>query len=203
MNKGAIRSHFKALLNRSDCSDALADTFMDQSIARTQRTLRIPSMEKKQTYSISSSTTLLVLPSDFLEIIDLYYDDTALTRLPLSEIIDYRDAAETGTPKFFTREGSSLLIYPYPTTGTVTLNYYGEFTAMTSDSDENALAASASDVIIYGMLSYAADYYLDERGPVFDQKYQQFLFEIQQQADDAEVSGTVQSLRPMAIYDED
>jgi len=73
---------------------------------------------------------------------------------------------------------------------------------MTSDSDENALAASASDLIIYGMLSYAADYYLDERGPIFDQKYQQFLFEIQQQSDEEELSGTVQSLRPIAIYED-
>lgn len=46
MNKGEIRAHFKALLNRSDITDALADTFIDQGITRIQRSLRVPSMEK-------------------------------------------------------------------------------------------------------------------------------------------------------------
>jgi hypothetical protein len=202
MNKGDIRSHFKALLNRSDCSDTLADTFVDQSIARIQRTLRIPSMEKQQSYTISAATTLLVLPNDFLEIINLYYDNTSLTRVPLNQIMEYKDANENGTPKFFTREGSSLLIYPHPTSGSVKLNYYGQFADMTSDSDENALAQASSDLIIYGALSYASDYYLDERGPLFEQKFIQFLAEIQEQANDAETSGTVQAMRPTTAYED-
>ena len=202
MNKGDIRTHFKALLNRSDCTDALADTFVDQSIARIQRTLRIPSMEKQQSYTISSSTTLLVLPNDFLEIIDLYYDNTSLTRVPLSQIMEYKDANENGTPKFFTREASTLLIYPYPTSGSVKLNYYGQFADMTTDSDENALAAASSDLMIYGALGYAADYYLDERGPVFEQRFVQFLTEVQEQANDAETSGSVQAMRPTTVYED-
>lgn len=202
MNKGAIRSHFKALLNRSDCSDALADTFMDQSIARIQRTLRIPSMEKQNIYTITASTTFVVLPSDFLEIIDLYYDKTSLIRVPMNEILTFKEANESGTPKFFSREDESLLIYPTPTSGSLKLNYYGQFADMTSDSDENALALSSSDLIIYGMLTYASDYYLDERGPVFEQKYQQFLAEIQEQANDSETAGTVQAMRPMVAYED-
>jgi hypothetical protein len=202
MNKGAIRSHFKALLNRSDCSDALADTFMDQSIARIQRTLRIPSMEKQNSYTITGSTAFVVLPSDFLEIIDLYYDKTSLSRVPMNEILTFKEANESGTPKFFSREDENLLIYPSPTSGSLKLNYYGQFADMTSDSDENALALSSSDLIIYGMLTYASDYYLDERGPVFEQKYQQFLAEIQEQANDSETAGTVQAMRPMVAYED-
>jgi len=202
MNKGAIRSHFKALLNRSDCSDALADTFMDQSIARIQRTLRIPSMEKQNSYTITGSTTFVVLPSDFLEIIDLYYDKTSLSRVPMNEILTFKEANESGTPKFFSREDENLLIYPSPTSGSLKLNYYGQFADMTSDSDENALALSSSDLIIYGMLTYASDYYLDERGPVFEQKYQQFLAEIEEQANDSETAGTVQAMRPMVAYED-
>ena len=202
MNKGDIRSHFKALLNRSDCSDTLADTFVDQSIARIQRTLRVPSMEKQQSYTITDKTAFLFLPNDFLEIIDLYYDNTSLTRVPLNQIMDYRDAGEFGTPKFFAREGGSLIIYPYPTSGSVKLNYYGQFAAMTADSDENNLAASSADMIIYGALSFAADYYLDERGSVFEQRFVQFLTEVQEQANDAEMSGTVQAMRPTTFYED-
>ena len=72
MNKGQIRAHFKALLNRTDCSDALADTFIDQAITRIQRTLRIPSMEKTQNYSISTQVASIIVPADLIEIMNIY-----------------------------------------------------------------------------------------------------------------------------------
>jgi len=202
MNKGELRVHFKDLLNRSDLTDTLADTFVDQSISRIQRTLRVPSMEKQMSYTIVDKTAFLFLPNDFLEIIDFYYDSTSLTRLPLRDIMQLRDGGESGTPKFFAREGGSLVIYPYPSSGSVKLNYYGEFAEMVADTDENNLAASSSDMIIYGALSFASDYYLDERGPLFEQRFMQLLTEVQEQANDAEMSGTVQVMRPTAVYED-
>jgi hypothetical protein len=202
MNKGELRVHFKDLLNRSDITDTLADTFVDQSISRIQRTLRVPSMEKQMSYTIVDKAAFLFLPNDFLEIIDFYYDSTSLTRLPFRDIMQLRDGGESGTPKFFAREGGSLVIYPYPSSGSVKLNYYGEFAKMTADTDENNLAASSSDMIIYGALSFASDYYLDERGPLFEQRFMQLLTEVQEQANDAEMSGTVQVMRPTAVYED-
>jgi len=200
MNKGEIRAHFLALLNRTDCSNTLADTFIDQSIARIERTLRIPPMEKTQTYTILSSTSFVTIPSDFLEITDFYYDSTNLKRVPLAKMVEMSDGNEQGTPTSFSREGELMRIYPYPTTGTLTMNYYSSFTYMTSDTDENDLALIGSDLIIYGALAYASDYYLDERGPLFEGKFAQFMAEMQEQANDAETSGTVQSMQPVALY---
>lgn len=202
MNKGEIRAHFKALLNRTDCSDALADTFINQSIARAQRVLRIPPMEKTQTYNLTASTSTLIIPADFLEIIDMYYANTNLSRVPLSKYVEMSQPGENGTPKYFTREGENIKIYPYPTSGSISMNYYGQFAEMTSDTDENDLAIIASDLITYGALGYASDYFLDERGPLFEQKYTQFLAELQEQANDAEVSGTVQAMQPIATYND-
>lgn len=202
MNKGEIRAHFKALLNRTDCSDALADTFINQSIARAQRVLRIPPMEKTQTYNLTASTSTLIIPADFLEIIDMYYANTNLSRVPLSKYVEMSQPGENGTPKYFTREGENIKIYPYPTSGSVSMNYYGQFAEMTADTDENDLAIIASDLITYGALGYASDYFLDERGPLFEQKFAQFLAELQEQANDAEVSGTVQAMQPIATYND-
>jgi len=202
MNKGEIRAHFKALLNRTDCSDALADTFINQSIARAQRVLRIPPMEKTQTYNLTASTSTLIIPADFLEIIDMYYANTNLSRVPLSKYVEMSQPGENGTPKYFTREGENIKIYPYPTSGSISMNYYGQFAEMTVDTDENDLAIIASDLITYGALGYASDYFLDERGPLFEQKYTQFLAELQEQANDAEVSGTVQAMQPIATYND-
>lgn len=202
MNKGAIRTHFKELLNRSDITDSLADTFIDQSIARVERTLRIPSMEKTANYTINGSTSFLTIPNDFLEIIDIYHGSTNLTKVPLSKMVEMTQPAETGTPKHFSREGSTWKIYPYPTSGSLTINYYASFADMTSDTDENDLALVASDLITYGALSYASDYFLDERGQLFESKFVQFLTEIQEQSNDAETSGTVQQMQFTATYED-
>lgn len=196
MNKGDLRTHFKALLNRSDITDTLADTFIDQGIARIQRTLRVPSMEKQYTYTISGSTSFVMVPTDFLEAISLYYDNHQLTRLPLAEFLTKKRSGQAGSPHYFTREGGKFLIDPTPDSGSLILSYYSDFTEMTQDSDENELAVFGSDLIIYSALTYAADYYLDDRAPLFEQKYTVFLTEIQEQANDAETSGTLQSIRP-------
>lgn len=200
MNYGDIKTHFKNLLNRSDITDALTVTFIDQGIQRVQRSLRTPLMEKQRSYTISSATASVTLPTDFLEIMDIYHGNQALSRTPLATMLDYKRAARTGTPEYFTRENNELLLYPEPTTGTLTLNYYGQFTDMSADSDESNLAAVAADLIIYAGLTYAADYYLDERSDVFEAKYVAFMTELQEQANDQELSGTTQQIQPSATY---
>jgi hypothetical protein len=71
---------------------------------------------------------------------------------------------------------------------------------MTANSDENALAAVAPDLIIYAALTYASDYYLDERAALFETKYNQFLSEIQEQANDQEMNGGIQSIQPTYTF---
>lgn len=196
MNYGSIRTHFKALLNRSDITDALADTFIDQGIGRIQRSLRVPSMETQHTYNFSSQATKVALPSNFLEAIDIYYGSSDLTRLPMREMQELSQGNETGSPQYFTREGGSFILYPQPSSGSLVLNYYASFDEMTSDSEENLLAQIAPDLIMYAALTYASDYYLDERSSVFDNKYMTFMSEIQEQANDQELTGSIQSIRP-------
>lgn len=196
MNKGSLRTHFKALLNRSDITDALADTFIEQGEARIQRSLRIPAMEKRYNYTVTAATPYILVPNDFLEAISIYYDNHELERLPMSEMFTRKKTGETGAPHFFAREGGSFLLSPEPSSGTVTVTYYAQFPAMTTDTDENILAKIASDLIIYSALTYAADYFLDERAALYEQKYTQFMTELQEQANDAETSGTLQRIRP-------
>ncbi len=200
MNKGELRTHFKELLNRSDCSDALADTFIDQSITRIERNLRIPPMEKSYSYTISITTDEVLIPSDFLEAINMYYANTSVNRVSMNRFLDVSVGGETGTPLYFTRQGTNFKIYPSPTSGSLVLNYYASFPVMTSDTDENDLALIASDLITYGALSFAADYFLDERGQLFESRFTQLANELQGQADDAESSGTVQVIQASAQY---
>jgi hypothetical protein len=204
MNKGEIRAHFIALLNRSDCPNALADTFIDQAITRIQRQLRVPAMEKQNDYNVTSDagTSKVTMPADLLEIIELYYDGNALVRIPLHEMVQYQKTGELGSPRFFCREQGNIKIYPIPSTGNLFLNYYSEQDPLTSDSDTNMLTNIASDLLTYTALSYAADYFLDERGAIFDQKSGSFLAEIQEHANSSEQSGVNQVIRPTHLYED-
>ena len=200
MNYGDIKTHFEALLNRSDITPTLTTNFIDQGIARIQRQLRTPLNENIVTYTITTQTPSVTVPNDFLEIISLYFGASELNRIPVAKFRPLANNPVTGNPTVFNRQQQDLQLWPQPTSGTLTLYYYGEFAPMTLNSDENALAAVASDLIIYAALTYAADYYLDERGQLFEDKYNQFLAELQQQGDDQELNGWSQSIQPAYSY---
>lgn len=200
MNYGDIKSHFNDLLNRNDITTTLTTLFIDQSIARIQRQLRTPLNENKTTYTISGQTATITLPTDFLEIISLYYQGMELTRVPNSKMRNLVNNPTAGSPTVFTREQQNLLLHPQPTSGDVVLYYYGEFTPMVANTDENDLAKVAPDLIIYGALGYASDYYLDERREIFEAKFQTFLTELQEQANDQELNGGTQAIQPASTY---
>ena len=200
MNKGQIRAHFLALLNRSDCPDPLADTFIEQATTRVQRVLRTPAQEAQQTYTITGPTSSVTIPNNLLEIISVYMDGVALTRIPHHEMLQAQKTGEQGTPRLMCRQQGQILLHPQPTTGTVYLDYYAEFPTLATDTDSNALTAIASDILTYTALSYAADYFMDERAALFEQKSGQFLAELQEQSNSAEQSGINQVMRPTVVY---
>ena len=118
-------------------------------------------------------------------------------------MVEMKVGGAQGTPKYFSRQDTEFLIYPYPTSGSVILNYYASFPALVLDSDTNDLALIASDLIAYGALSYAADHFLDERKAAFESGYQTFMLELTAQSNSADVSGTVQAIQPSAQFDLD
>ena len=204
MNKGQLRTHMLALLNRSDCTDALADTFISQSISRILRTLRIPSMEQQHNYTISGSSGVgeVILPSNLIEMIDVHYDGMALVRVPHHEMVEHQKTGQLGSPQFFTRVQGTLQITPRPTGGNLYLNYYAQPSALVADTDTSVITDVGEDLIAYTALGYASDYFLDERGPLFEAKAATFLAEIQEQADRAETSGSTQVMRPTNRYED-
>jgi len=200
MNYGDLKTHFNNVLNRSDITTALTTTFIDQGIARVQRQLRTPMQEALTTYTLSGQTEYITLPNDFIEIVSLYYLNTELTRVPMSKFRSLNANNYSGNPTNFTRQQEKLYLFPQPSSGSIYLYYYNEFAPMTADSDENNLAKVAPDLLIYAALTYAADYYLDTRTEAFEAKFNQFLLEVQEQANDAETNGGVQKIQPTYSY---
>lgn len=181
MNKQGIREQVKALMNRNDFTDALANTFIDQAVARIQRTLRIPPMEKTEIYTITEiDPEVLVLPNDFLNLKYLFGD----TLLELVDLGKYLASPNTvGLPQVYTRVQAALKVKPIPAQGsTITMVYYGEIPDLVSDSDENFLTAIAPDLLTYGALTFAADYFVDERKPLFEERFGAIYGELEEQS---------------------
>jgi len=200
MNYGDLKSHFNDLLNRSDITSTLTTRFIDQGIARIERQLRTPMQEKVKNYTISGTTTEITLPTDFLETISLYANEYELQRITMKKYRELANSAHTGKPQYYVREQEGLKLFPQPTSGTISLYYYGTFDALSADSDENILTKVAPDLAIYAGLTFAADFYLDNRAEIFEQKFRLFMDELQAQADDQELSGGTQSIAPAYDY---
>ena len=203
MNYGQLKSHFESILNRSDITPALTATFIEQGMTRIGRQLRTPMNEKVKRYTLTSQTASLTLPSDFLEIISFYYGDREISRVPNAKFRQFTNNIFVGEPKHFTRQQEALFIYPQPASGELTLYYYGDFGTLTNDSDETPIIVAAPDLVTYAALTYAADHFLDERSQLFETKFNQFLLEIQEQANDQELNGSTQAISPAYSYEDE
>jgi hypothetical protein len=192
MTYGEIRTTFLTILNRTDCTDAMADDFLTQGMARSQRMLKLPPQEQIDEITVGDDFEGLDIPNDALRVINVYNDDgtnnRVLTRISLKDYL--AKAIGNDVPLWWTRHRSQILVNPTPSAGTVLkILYYAEFNSFDDDDDETALSQIAPDLFIYGGLCFAADKYLDERKNAFEQRYQQIIAELQNQADEDELSG--------------
>jgi hypothetical protein len=193
MNKQGIRDQVIALLNRNDITNAIADTFIDQAVARIQRTLRIPPMEKSLVYTTTAENPgTLILPNDYLELKYLYVDTPAskyvLQYKDLDGFLRYPEITG-GLPQYYTRIQGGLKIKPTPPAGSVIyMVYYGEIPDLVEDTDTSFLSEIAPDLLVYGALTYAADFYVDERKDAFENVFGRIYSEIMEQNAQMELS---------------
>lgn len=189
MNKLGIRNQIKALIARNDTTDAIIDSFIDQAIARIQRTLRVPPMEKMQiTTTTTTDPQIIVLPSDFLKLKHLYISNAAIEYVDVGTFLKTQDAPGN-TPRIYTRIQGSYLLKPTPAPGlTINMVYYGEIPDLVNDTDTNFITEIAPDLLIYAALSFAADYYIDDRKAAFEEVAQRAYGELEAQSTDMEFS---------------
>lgn len=181
MNYGDVQTRLVGLLNRRDLTDTLRDSFIDQSIQRVQRKLRIPAMEKTVIATVESYDGIAI-PSDLLELKGLTVSGYTLDHRSLAEVLPLEQIQ--GCPRIFARQGPRWRLAPYPEDGTVVrIDYWAEVNALVNATDTNTLTLIAGDLIVYGALSYAADYFIDERASNFEARFQQILSDLQDQSD--------------------
>jgi hypothetical protein len=189
MNKLGIRNSVKALIARNDTTDAIIDSFIDQAVARIQRTLRVPSMEKMMTTTASvDNTNTIVLPNDFLKLKHLYQPTGPIEYVDVSTFMKTPDAPGN-TPRIYTRVQGAYLLKPTPPVGMqITMVYYGEIPDLVNDTDTSFLSELAPDLLIYAALSYAADYYIDDRKQMFEDVAERAYNELMEQSYDIDMA---------------
>ncbi len=200
MNYGELKSQFMELLNRSDCSEELTVTFLRQGFSRLQRELRIPSMEREVIVRALGSIDCVQVPDDFLEMKDVLIGDRALEKLPVRQIIT---KPTHGNPRYYARRGDLFVFRPHLCEGVeVNLLFYGEFGPLVNDEDENELSLIAPDLCLYSALSYAGDYFAQDKTAEWEGRYQQIRDELNAQARDEEFTGGSLCIQPAYQIDD-
>jgi hypothetical protein len=210
MTLGELKAQFKGLLNNSvvNSNGALVTTFINQGIMRIQRELRVPFMEKQVLYTIPADYTKLAIPADLLELIAIMVDRDAdgvleyeLQRKDINMVVGASQLP--GHPIVFTRQGGSWILGPKPRDGDkVLIHYYAEFAALTDDASENTCLKVAWDAVLYGALSAACDFLIDERAGVYEKRYVQITQQLQQQADADELTADA-AVGPALHYEDE
>jgi hypothetical protein len=130
-------------------------------------------------------TSRFPVPGDLLQVISVHTNDTSthkkLIRTDLQTILDASVMA--GAPQFYHREEGYIYVGPYPPSGTtVYVHYYADISSLVADTDSNWLTEVAPALLIYASLSYAADYFLDDRKQMFEASYIQIAEQLMSQA---------------------
>lgn len=180
-------------LGRTDLTDQIPD-FITLAEIRLSRTLRIRQMLVTATASTTGGDNTVGLPSDFLEMRNLYIVGTP--RYPISYLSPSaltRDgrAHESGRPVFYTLRGNEIELAPIPdTTYTLNMLYYSKPTPMSDSVSSNTFLANAPDALLYGSLLEAEPYLMnDARLQVWSQLYQSALDSLNTSDQASEYSG--------------
>lgn len=201
------------LINRTDCTDTLAATFVNQAIRNIARTLRIPSLESQYIATVGTSaqtvynttTNELTIPGDFIETVYVYTDDRILQRVPLRQFIELdKSLPASGKPRYYTRLQNKLKIKPAPDAGTVlTLLYHSDPDALTTDTSTNVLSIVAPDLVVYGALLYACDYFNDSRKEEFNRTYQAIYNAVEDLNNSTDMATSDSAVQPSFNYEPD
>jgi hypothetical protein len=196
MNFGELKTKVIRLMNRTDFTETDAAEFINQAQTRIERTLRSNAMENYVTFTATGGT--FNLPTDFLELCDLWSGNKEIVRVDTSTWLKYPEA--TGEPSVFIQTGRDCRIRPAPTNDTeLSMRYYSSQPALTTDVQENIWTASAVDALVYGACVYACDFFEDERVDRFAQRFDIAHAELKDQAAQEDFSGPM-SIRPAYSY---
>jgi hypothetical protein len=186
-------------LARSDLSSQIPD-FIRLAEIRLRRELRIRQMLKNVTTSTTSGDATVQLPSDFLQMRDLYIDGDPLQPviyLTPSLFTSNAQSTYSGKPTRYTILADEFKFAPYPDTAyTLYMLYYASPPFLSSTQTTNVWTVNAMDCLLYGSLGEAEPYLMnDARLQTWATLYQRGINSLTKSDDDAEFSASPLTMR--------
>ena len=188
-----LKTSIANYLGRSDLTAQIPD-FITLAEYRLQRNLRIRQMLKTATSSTTGGDNTVGLPSDFLELRDIYIDaNPRFTLSYLSPSAFSRDAraAVSGRPNFYTLRANEFELAPIPDGAyTLSMLYYAKPDILSDSNASNVFLANCPDALLYGALAEAEPYLMnDSRIQVWAGFYQNALESLNVSDESSEYSG--------------
>lgn len=186
-------------LGRSDLTTVIPD-FIRFAETRLARELRTRKMLKSATASMTAGDARVALPTDFLEVRDLYTQGNP--RMPvtyMSPSAFTRDARadESGLPVFYTVLSAEFQFAPMPDTAYVLeILYYAQPPVLSGSNSSNVFLANYPDALLYGALLEAEPYLInDARSQTWATLYDRAIKNIQDSDQNSEYSGIPLQMR--------
>lgn len=189
-----------ALRNWSERQD-LSDTVLNEIIFLTENDcssrLRVPAMEVKVTLAVTSEGALLI-PSDYMELRRMEYEDQVLQYLPWDQFQEKQQEQNLCT-LWFSRQGGKWFPSAALEEGDeVTVYYYRIIPTISEDNPVNWLLQVSPQAYLYGGLMYAYDYLMQtERSTYWSSKFMAEIDKIQAMGDMSEHRGSILAVRPI------
>ena len=192
-NYSGLKTSVANYLGRSDLTTQIPD-FITLAEYRLQRNLRIRQMLKTASASTTGGDSTVGLPSDFLELRDIYIDSSprfVLNYLSPSAFSRDARAAESGRPNFYSLRANEFELAPIPDgTYTLVMLYYAKPEVLSDSNASNVFLANAPDALLYGALLEAEPYLMnDNRIAIWSNFYNSALESLNVSDESSEYSG--------------
>jgi hypothetical protein len=161
----ALKTSIANYLGRSDLTSQIPD-FIFLAETRMARELRIRQMLKTVTAATTAADPTVGLPSDFLEIRDLFLDGNPRTKLQYVSPSAFSADINTsfaGSPVIYTMRGLEFEFAPVPDRNyTLQMLYYARPDFLSDTNPSNTFLSVAPDALLYGSLAEAEPYLMND-----------------------------------------
>jgi len=164
-NYSDLQTTIANYLGRTDLTTQIPD-FITLAETRLARELKTRKMLKSATASMTGGDGKVALPTDFIEVRDLYIHGNP--RMPVTYLAPSaftRDARadESGLPVFYTVLAQEFLFAPIPDSAyTLEILYYAKPTVLSNTNTSNVFLANYPDALLYGALVEAEPYLIND-----------------------------------------
>ena len=200
-NYATLQSAIADYLNRADLT-AQIQTFIQ--FCEADLNTRLRSREMIVNATATSDGQFVALPPDWLEAINMMIvgGQSPLRYITPDEADTIIKAQTYTSTRFYSMTTGVIELVP-PAVDDITIDmvYYGKIPALSDANTTNWLLTKAPDVYLYGALTHAAPFLMDDqRMPVFSQIYLARVQSLQDESQKALHSGSPLISRPRGVY---